>query len=305
MLDLRSLPQRYLNELGADKVAEITGASKSVMAMWISRDKFPLEAVQKLLEFDATPIHEIKPLYTVAEKPTRLAMLLCTNRPVASATYDTLLAMKGPEMQFRRFNFNSIYHVRNMAAAWFLNKSKCEWAHFGDDDMIHPCGDAELFKALMAEYAASSTPYPDVFAAAHSIYRLRYHEKKMIGACYFGRKQGVPAQFAGGAGLKELLRRGPRNEIRPVDWIGFGSILIHRDVFTDIIKTQGEKIKVTNEQIRKNLGYDYSFFMPINQDAGDDISFCARAREAGHQPFVDLSLMPAHVGQKGFTFLDQ
>ncbi len=305
MLDLRLLPQRYLTELGADKVAEITGASKSVLSMWVSRDKFPLDAVQKLLDFDPTPIHEIKPLYTVPEKPTRLAMLLCTNRPPVAATYDTLFAMKGPEMQFKRFNFNSIYHVRNMAAHWFLNVSKCEWSYWSDDDMIHPCGDAPLFKQLMTEYTASTTPYPDAFASAHSIYRLRFHEKKMIGGCYFGRKQGVPAQFAGGSGMKEILRKGPKNEIKPVPWIGFGSILIHRDVFTDIIKTQGEKIKVTNEYIRKNLGYDYSFFMPISQDFGDDQSFCARAVEAGHQPFVDLSLMPAHVGMKAFTFLDQ
>lgn len=306
MLDLRSLPQRYLTELGAEKVAEITGATKSVMAMWISREKFPLEAVQRLLEFDPTPLNEIKPLYTIPEKPTRLAILLCTNRPVASGTYDTLLAMKGPEMQFRRFSFNSIYHVRNMAAHWFLNKSGCEWAYFSDDDMIHPCGDPVLFKELLAEYTSANTPYPDAYAAAHSIYRLRFHEKKMIGACYFGRKQGVPGQFAGSGEqmLRELLRRGPRNQVMPVDWVGFGSILIHRDVFADIIKTQADKIRVTNASIKQKLGYEYSFFMPREQDFGDDISFCARAREAGHQPHVDLSLMPAHVGMKAFTFID-
>lgn len=307
MLDLRSLPQRYLSELGADKVAEITGASKSVLAMWISREKFPLEAVQRLLEFDPTPIHEIKPLYTVPETPTRLAILLATNRPVPPAMMDTVLPMfKQSEMRYKRFSFNSIYHVRNMLAEWFL-KSGCEWSWWTDDDMIHPCGDAPLFKQLLAEYTASTTPYPDVYASAHSIYRLRFHEKKIIGACYFGRKQGVPGQFAGAGSqvMRDILRKGPRNEIRPVDWLGFGSILIHRDVFTDIIRTQGDKIKVTNEYIRKTLGYEYSFFMPISQDFGDDQSFCARAKEAGHQPFVDLSLMPAHVGMKAFTFVDQ
>lgn len=307
MLDLCSLPRRYFDALGADKVADITATKKAVVLMWMKTGKFPLVAIQRLLEFDPTPIHEIKPLYTIPEAASRLMILLPTNRPIAAATMDTVLPMfNQKEMQYKRVSFNSLYHVRNMLAAAFL-ASPCEWSWWSDDDMIHPCGDAALFKRLLTEHTAATTPYPEVFAAAHSIYRLRYHQKKLIGACYFGRKQGVPGQFAG-AGAKEMrenLRRGPREKIMEVDWVGFGSTLVHRDVFTDIIKTHGDKIRVTNEYIKKTLGYEYSFFMPLMQDWGDDQSFCSRAKEAGHQTWVDLSLMPAHVGMKAFTFADQ
>lgn len=307
MLNLLSLPGRYLKELGAAKVAAITGARPAVISMWAKTGRFPLEAVQKLLDHDATPLHEIQPLYTVPEKPSRLAILLCTSRPPCQGTIDCLMEMKKPEMRYRRFTFNSLYHVRNMAAAWFLNKSGCEWSYWPDDDVLPPCGDPELFAELVKEYCAPGFVYPAVFAGVNSIYRLRKHEKKLIGACYFGRKHGVPGQFAGADSqvMRENLRRGPRDQILPVDWLGFGGILVHRTVFEDIIKTQGEKIRVKNDYVRLKLGYEYSFFWPIDQDWGDDQSFCIRAKEAGHQPWVDLSLMPPHVGAKGFTFGDQ
>lgn len=307
MLDLRSLPSRYLKELGPAKVSEITGARPAVLSMWIKTGRTPLEAVQKLLDYDPTPIHEIQPLYVTPEKPDRLAILLCTSRPPCQGTIDCLMTMKRPEMQYRRFTFNSLYHVRNMAAAWFLNKSGCEWSYWPDDDVLPPCGDGELFAELIREYCGPGFTYPAVFAAVNSIYRLRKHEKKLIGACYFGRKHGVPGQFGGAESqtMRENLRRGPRDQILDVPWIGFGGVLIHRSVFEDIIKTQGEKIRVKNDYVRQKLGYEFSFFWPIDQDWGDDQSFCIRAKEAGHQPWVDLSLMPPHVGQKGFTFVDQ
>jgi hypothetical protein len=30
---------------------------------------------------------------------------------------------------------------------------------------------------------------------------------------------------------------------------------------------------------------------------GEDVQFCIRAREAGHQPYVDLGLLCGHIGQ--------
>lgn len=307
MLDLKSLPSRYIKELGAERVAEITGAKKAVLSMWIAREAFPLEALQKLIEFDPTPIHEVKPLYVNPAPGNKLMMILPTNRSPSAATMDTLIPMfRQGDMQFCRVSFNSLFHVRNMGAARFL-ASGAPLSYWSDDDMIHPCGDGPLFKNLLREHTAVNTPYPDAYAAVHSIYRLMHHQKKLIGACYFGRKQGVPGQFAGSGTqmMRENLRRGPRNQILPVDWVGFGSTIVHREVFLDIIKTQGEQIRVKNDHVRKALGYEYSFFRPIEDDHGDDISFCARAKIAGHQPFVDLSLMPAHVGMKAFTFADQ
>ncbi len=88
------------------------------------------------------------------------------------------------------------------------------------------------------------------------------------------------------------------------DWVGFGCALVHRDVFLDVIKTQGDEIRVKNDHIKSALKYDFGFFNPVDNDIGDDISFCARARKAGHEVFVDLAISCGHVGSKVYTYQD-
>jgi hypothetical protein len=62
----------------------------------------------------------------------------------------------------------------------------------------------------------------------------------------------------------------------PVGVVGAGFTLIHRLVFEDI----GEKA-----------------FAAIHADAGEDLSFCYRAREAGHTPWLVPSANPGHFKQ--------
>ncbi len=93
MLDLLSLPGRYLDTYGRDKVAEVVGENPRIVAMWLKRKKFPLAAVNKLLAFDPAPIHEIKPLYTLPEPGKKLAFLMPLSGPPAVKTMECVLKL--------------------------------------------------------------------------------------------------------------------------------------------------------------------------------------------------------------------
>lgn len=295
MLNLTELPQQFIEKYGKEKVAEICGQTPAVISMWLSKRSFPLAAVEALLNFDPEAIHAVKPLYTNPEQSPKLAFLLPTNSGIHGHTVETILKLYNPkEMTVRRMGFNNLSFVRNSLAAWFLSQN-LEWAFWLDSDMIMPAGDAKWFKDT------TQLRIPDVFAGVNSLLRMLHHKKKLIGCTYFAKREGGDAQFAGGGDLLTCnnLRNSPRDEIRAVDWIGFGGVLTHRDVFLDIIKTQGDELRERDEGVRRRFQYEYAFFDKL-PGWTEDTSFCVRAKKAGHQPYVDFSVRAAHIGEHCF-----
>jgi hypothetical protein len=71
-----------------------------------------------------------------------------------------------------------------------------------------------------------------------------------------------------------------------VDWLGTGAMLVHRRVFEDIDKTYPD--------------IDGNYFHPIDGKTGEDISFCIRAKKAGHATHIDLSVPTFHLGYKTY-----
>jgi GT2 family glycosyltransferase len=108
--------------------------------------------------------------------------------------------------------------------------------------------------------------------------------KTIVGAAYFERREG--------AGLvcsdQSLVPRARAYEdaVVEVDWLGTGAMLVHRRVFEDIAKTYPD--------------IDGNFFHPIDGKTGEDISFCIRAKKAGHQTHIDLSVPTFHLGYKTY-----
>jgi hypothetical protein len=318
MINLRTLPATYLTALGPAKVAELCGKTPSVVGMWAKTGRFPLESLAKLME--AHPEIAGEPVTVTAAPPTpepaveqsqdpaiKLAILMCSNRTPETATMESIMRlMRSGETTFRSFNYSSITHVRNMAAGWFL-RSGLPWSYWTDDDMLNQCGDAQFFNDVL--FQSSGIRYPESYAKLNAIHRLMVHGKKFTSGAYFGKRRGIGAQFGGAelhpTAIARLIANGPADKIIPVDYTGMGGALIHRDVFLDIIKTQGDSIKVKIEQVRTRLAYDYGFFNRTMEDNGEDYSFCQRAIQAGHIPFVDLAVMPAHCGQRWFTYADQ
>ena len=72
-------------------------------------------------------------------------------------------------------------------------------------------------------------------------------------------------------------------------------------MFTDIIE-KIPNIAVTNTAFAQRFGYKYNFFNHIDDEHSEDTSFCYRAKQAGHQAYVDMAVMPLHMGPIGFTY---
>lgn len=302
--DLNSLPAYYVGKYGLPKIATVLGKSPSIVAMWQSKSKFPLDAVSRLLDFDPEPLATIKPLYTNPEPGKKLAIIMpCIGAPTPKAV-DCLMKLYDPrEMAFHRVAFNNLSVARASGAAWFL-RGPFDWSYWMDADMITPCGDGAWYKE-----ASGLHDMPEAFANINSIFRSLWHKKTIVSCSYVSKSLPAVPQFGGG-GLPEfanLVSKGPVNRLIERPWAGMGGMLVHRNVFEDIIATQGNEIRMKPDGIGspKRFNYEYAFFQPMDCEVcGDDVPFCIRAARAGHKTYVDLAIQAAHVGDRAYTYND-
>jgi hypothetical protein len=186
-----------------------------------------------------------------------------------------------------------VYHSRNMLADRFM-KSGFEWALWWDDDVVPPIGNEAWSRA-----AIQSMPkeYPAPYLQINPIQRLKAHNQAIIGGLYFARKAPWTAICHRTSNNVNSFRNVPRQEIMPVDWVGTGFLLVHRSVF------EGIQAKFPELAPKENAVNEYekvwNYFQPSHQQA-EDVSFCARAKAAGFQPYVDLSVVCFHVGDYAF-----
>jgi len=122
------------------------------------------------------------------------------------------------------------------------------------------------------------------------LHRLVGAGKTLVGAAYFGRQEGGALMCSDNS----LYNRAKAYEdaVVPVEWVGTGCMLIHRKVFDDIRAKFGDSLKINVPD------YEYDYFRPFDSARGEDVSFCIRAKEAGHQPHLDLGLPVFHVGYR-------
>lgn len=309
MFDLRQLHTYYIDKYGRDAVASILDQKAAVVAMWQKSCKFPVDALQRLLEHDPEPLSAIKPLYENPPAGTKLCILMPLIGPPEPKAMDCLMRLYDRrEMGFKRAAFNNLSVARNILMGWWLARD-FEWAFFMDGDMVLPCGDAAAFKTL-----AELPNYPDAYAGLNSIYRMLSHRQKagkmdatIVSCAYVSRSRDAIPQFGGGDRQEARLemRLGPRPELREKPWCGFGGVLVHRSVPEDIIATQGEEIKMRPGGIGDRFGYKYSMFTPTDRETpGDDLPWCQRAARAGHKIYVDYAVQAAHIGDRAYTFAD-
>jgi len=176
-----------------------------------------------------------------------------------------------------------VYHSRNRLAKQFL-ETDAKWLLMVDDDIIPSIGRPGWMRAWVPTKTRTMT---DVPLQRHVLHRLIGSGKSLIGGAYFGRQEN-------GALMCSDLSLAPRakayeDAIIPVDWVATGCMLIHRTVFEDIQKRHPE-LKSTKPDGA------FNFFQPKDDGSGEDVSFCRRAKEAGHQPHIDLGLPVFHVG---------
>lgn len=68
--------------------------------------------------------------------------------------------------------------------------------------------------------------------------------------------------------------------LQPVDVVGTGLLLVHRTVLVDVLE---------------RFGTIFDYAPDFEQNLGEDVNFCRRARAVGHQPYVNMAVRAGHV----------
>jgi hypothetical protein len=306
MNDLNQVVINYINKVTIPTAASefevpvglvsqvVSGAKKASLAMYAVVQSKDLAVASEPAE---APF--VEPTYP-QWSGKKLAILSTTNREYKYTTLKSLMGLYDKQnMEFFSIYSNFLVRGRNILADMFL-RSGCEYAFLVDDDMVFPHGDAKWFKA-----ATGLHMMPDNFAGLNTINVLYSRKKTLIGGVYFGRTpngRGMFHEAITESLINSEVHNGPRDIVRPTNWVATGCMLVHRSVFEDIIKTQPEI--ALEQNIATELGYRYGFFDPIHGQMGEDVSFCMRAKKAGHQPYIDLAVYPGHVGDNTFTYMN-
>lgn len=217
-----------------------------------------------------------------------------------------------------------VAHSRNKLSDMFL-KTKFEWMLMVDDDSVPPFGNAALYNTF------TGFELPEEFAGRHGIDRLLSHGKTLVGGMYRGRWPHSKPIFAEGPSVQPWIESGPKDELRQTKWVGFGFVLIHRSVLLDIEKkfphlarkpdgtggnwfTSSEHdlrhavVELLNEDESGHVMQHTEAFKNLkkaleasdrnsNLGVGEDVQFCRRAFQAGHQCYVDLGCVVGHLGE--------
>jgi hypothetical protein len=177
-----------------------------------------------------------------------------------------------------------VYHARNAIAAKFL-ETDAKWLLMLDDDIIPSIGRP----GWMRTWVSAARNLQDLPLQRHVLHRLVGSGKTLVGGAYFGRQEGGALMCSD---LSLTARaRAYADEVIPVDWVATGCMLVHRSVFEDIQK------KFPELKGKTETGA-FNFFQPKDDGSGEDVSFCRRAKDSGHQPYIDLGLPVFHVGYK-------
>ena len=180
---------------------------------------------------------------------------------------------------------SKIEHARNRLAHKFL-ETDAKWMMMIDDDIIPCIGRPEWSRYWVQNVRGLA----DLPLQRHVLHRLIGAGKTLVGASYFGRQEGG-ALMASDQSLAPRARV-YEDKVVEVDWVATGCILIHRKVFEDIRAKFGDELKIDVPD------YDFDYFRPFDSAHGEDVSFCKRAKQAGHQPHLDLGLPVSHLGYK-------
>lgn len=276
-----------------------------------------------------TPVDEIFDPEAIPESPFFENRKVCITMPfyksVEPRTMFAIMSLLDRKKTACMLDYGDAFvaHSRNKLADNFL-KSSLEWQLTFDDDCIPPFGNAKLFNQF------TGFNFPEKFAGLNTIDRLLSSGKTLVGGLYFGRwVHGKPVYAEGSESKQEenFCRRGPTDLVKPCRWFGTGCALIHRSVYLDIEKSfphlarkpngtggnwytssehdlnravadavtqleQGdldgalESLKTGQTRARKFSGLG----------VGEDVVFCHRAAQSGHQPHVDLGLICGHTG---------
>jgi hypothetical protein len=182
-----------------------------------------------------------------------------------------------------------------------------EWLMWIDDDIIPPFGRPDLTKRWTGVHESYQED-----AGIEYLSRLMSHGKTLVGGLYFGRNaQGRPmyAEACLSDSYSENAKARNPNvaSLEETQWVATGCMLSHRSVFEDIQKAYPELAPKTisyeamdgQKVTRKQEVWDY--FRKF-EGCGEDVSFCFRARKAGHKVYLDHAVKCLHAGGNAWGY---
>lgn len=117
--------------------------------------------------------------------------------------------------------------------------------------------------------------------------RLLARDKDVIAGLAFARVHPFPpaAGYIRDGEFAFLADLDPQNPVREVDWVGAACLLIRRRVLEQLTTRPDE-----------------SWFEANEEDAGEDVAFCRKAKAAGFTVWVDTSVSVGHLGLTSISF---
>lgn len=322
--------RQRISELGEPKAAEFFEVSPALVRQWVRGTKpISLSAVEKVFSTDKLLADHGRVVEAQWEGKNVAILLPFYKQTNPLTTFSLMSILDRTKMGIMmQFGDAFVTHTRNKLADQFL-KSGIEWSWWVDDDMICPCGKADWFNTV------TEFNLPAEFAGLHTINQLLDAKQSIVSGLYFGRTKSRKPVFGGAslAGIETIAQNAPHRTVRQVPWVGFGCVLIHRQVYIDmqrqfpqlapqmpgdswhlfsnsedsLVHATAAALEVLNDD---NAGEDarvrearriISAGIQTNADEvrlrmGEDVTFCRRAAKAGHPSHVDFSLVCGHVG---------
>lgn len=329
---ITGLGLKFLDKHGKDVAIKVIGKAGHIVARWVNGAEPSVADLQLLINFDPSLVHgEATSTLTICANAIAstsaslsgvlttdnvcpdfqwpqgkfIDILIAANQGIEPDTLLSLMKQWEPDKMDVIVQAETLpIYARNKLAKKFLDGGK-PWSFWLDRDIVLPCGDVPWFRG-----AVGNQSFPAPFAKLNTLARLIASGRKIVGGCYFGRHPGAKAQFNEAHVNKlvnSMVHSGPRNVVEKTRWVANGCMLVHRDVYLDIIKTQGESIRIKDVERQRALGYEYRFFTPQFDDEdladnSEDVTFCDRAQKAGHDVYVDHAIIPGHIGKTAYSY---
>lgn len=303
--DLRALVLDRVNLMGKAPSAVYYGKSLKVIESWIDGKTSPgLADLQKTLERPATTedrkainllshINVEEGVIMVSPERPRMPVMICMpiKGDCAALIMATMFAIGVKHAPFLNIQADTLLvRARNLLTDRFL-RTDLQWSVWMDSDALAPLG-SDMFGRVVGTHKLSMATLQMDF-----IPRLLSHGVPLVGGVYASRTPGgqlvaqpdlAPRPGTDDELVANAIREGTAKGLCKVDWIPSGACAIHRDVFLKIRQ-------VFEDRVHPPEGEPWPYWNPVFSE-GEDIAFCARAREAGFDCWLDTELVLAHKG---------
>jgi hypothetical protein len=107
-----------------------------------------------------------------------------------------------------------------------------------------------------------------------------------------------------------IVGHDPVRDLQEVRCVGTRFLLIRRDVFETMVAALGPSIEYISAEGDRRLWNFFPVGMHWNEDCisrylSEDFYFCVRARELGFKVYVDLRVIPGHIGKVVFPLCEK